>query len=110
MPIVLALRSWAAVFRQPDHPSICDISGHRASEREPGDWENGPVTGPVTGQAAQTRYSAAGQTDEVRADDHGAVHGRPTVIAVVGPTAVGKSDLAVALARAVGGEVVNADS
>jgi tRNA dimethylallyltransferase len=31
-------------------------------------------------------------------------------IAVVGPTAVGKSDLAVALARAVGGEVVNADS
>lgn len=33
-----------------------------------------------------------------------------TVIAVVGPTAVGKSDLAVALAQAVGGEVVNADS
>jgi tRNA dimethylallyltransferase len=32
------------------------------------------------------------------------------VIAVVGPTAVGKSDLAVELARAVGGEVVNADS
>ncbi len=32
------------------------------------------------------------------------------VIAVVGPTAAGKSDLGVALARAVGGEVVNADS
>ena len=32
------------------------------------------------------------------------------MIAVVGPTAVGKSDLAVALARALGGEVVNADS
>jgi len=32
------------------------------------------------------------------------------VLAVVGPTAGGKSDLAVALARAVGGEVVNADS
>ncbi|MGH6656160.1 MAG: tRNA (adenosine(37)-N6)-dimethylallyltransferase MiaA [Actinocrinis sp.] len=31
-------------------------------------------------------------------------------MAVVGPTAVGKSDLAVALARAVGGEIVNADS
>lgn len=74
------------------------------------------MTGPVTEQAAQTRHSAADQPDEaaqtdvVRADDHGAVHGRPTVIAVVGPTAVGKSDLAVALARAVGGEVVNADS
>jgi tRNA dimethylallyltransferase len=32
------------------------------------------------------------------------------VIAVVGPTASGKSDLAVALAEALGGEVVNADS
>jgi tRNA dimethylallyltransferase len=32
------------------------------------------------------------------------------VIAVVGPTASGKSDLGVALARALGGEVVNADS
>lgn len=33
-----------------------------------------------------------------------------TVVAVVGPTAAGKSDLAVALARELGGEVVNADS
>jgi tRNA dimethylallyltransferase len=32
------------------------------------------------------------------------------VLAVVGPTATGKSDLAVALARRVGGEVINADS
>jgi tRNA dimethylallyltransferase len=32
------------------------------------------------------------------------------VIAVVGPTATGKSGLAIALAKAVGGEVVNADS
>jgi tRNA dimethylallyltransferase len=35
---------------------------------------------------------------------------RGTVAAVVGPTASGKSDLAVALAQAVGGEVVNADA
>ncbi len=34
----------------------------------------------------------------------------PPVWAVVGPTAAGKSDLGVALARALGGEVVNADS
>ncbi|UED86976.1 tRNA (adenosine(37)-N6)-dimethylallyltransferase MiaA [Streptomyces profundus] len=34
----------------------------------------------------------------------------PQVVAVVGPTAAGKSDLAVALARRLGGEVVNADS
>lgn len=32
------------------------------------------------------------------------------VVAVVGPTAAGKSDLGIALARALGGEVVNADS
>ncbi|MGW0576160.1 tRNA (adenosine(37)-N6)-dimethylallyltransferase MiaA [Streptomyces sp. NPDC002920] len=34
----------------------------------------------------------------------------PRVIAVVGPTAAGKSDLAVFLAQRLGGEVVNADS
>jgi tRNA dimethylallyltransferase len=33
-----------------------------------------------------------------------------SVIAVVGPTAAGKSDLGVALARVLGGEVINADS
>ncbi|PWI45178.1 tRNA (adenosine(37)-N6)-dimethylallyltransferase MiaA [Streptomyces sp. ICBB 8177] len=34
----------------------------------------------------------------------------PRVIAVVGPTAAGKSDLGTAIARALGGEVINADS
>jgi len=34
----------------------------------------------------------------------------PVVVAVVGPTATGKSDLAVALARRIGGEIINADS
>jgi len=34
----------------------------------------------------------------------------PLVVAVVGPTAAGKSDLGVALAQVLGGEVVNADS
>ncbi|MFF2652792.1 tRNA (adenosine(37)-N6)-dimethylallyltransferase MiaA [Streptomyces sp. NPDC058045] len=34
----------------------------------------------------------------------------PRVIAVVGPTAAGKSDLGVLLARHLGGEIVNADS
>ncbi|HET7901216.1 MAG TPA: tRNA (adenosine(37)-N6)-dimethylallyltransferase MiaA [Candidatus Nanopelagicales bacterium] len=36
--------------------------------------------------------------------------GGPCVVAVVGPTASGKSDLGVALARELGGEVANADS
>jgi tRNA dimethylallyltransferase len=45
----------------------------------------------------------------------GAASGRPTrgpvpVVALVGPTASGKSDLGVAIALALGGEVVNADS
>lgn len=35
---------------------------------------------------------------------------KPPIVAVVGPTAAGKSDLAVDLALAIGGEVVNADS
>jgi tRNA dimethylallyltransferase len=35
---------------------------------------------------------------------------RLRVVAVVGPTATGKSDLAVALAQRLGGEIVNADS
>jgi tRNA dimethylallyltransferase len=34
----------------------------------------------------------------------------PVVVAVVGPTASGKSDLGVRLARAIGGEIVNADA
>jgi tRNA dimethylallyltransferase len=36
--------------------------------------------------------------------------GAPPVVAVVGPTATGKTALAVALAHRIGGEVVNADS
>ena len=35
---------------------------------------------------------------------------QPAVIAVIGPTAAGKSDLAVRLALAIGGEIVNGDS
>jgi tRNA dimethylallyltransferase len=34
----------------------------------------------------------------------------PAVVAIVGPTATGKSDLAVALAQRIGGEIINADS
>lgn len=36
--------------------------------------------------------------------------GQPVVVAVVGPTATGKSELALELAEALGGEVVNADA
>jgi tRNA dimethylallyltransferase len=36
--------------------------------------------------------------------------GAPRVVAIVGPTAVGKTELALALAEAIGGEIVSADS
>ncbi|WP_104172465.1 tRNA (adenosine(37)-N6)-dimethylallyltransferase MiaA [Arthrobacter sp. Y81] len=44
------------------------------------------------------------------ADARGADAGQPPVIAVVGPTGSGKSDLAVALALELDGEVINADA
>ena len=40
----------------------------------------------------------------------GGAQARPRVVAIVGPTATGKTDLAVELAARLGGEVVNADS
>ena len=36
--------------------------------------------------------------------------GRPILVAVVGPTATGKSTLALTLAEALGGEIVSCDS
>lgn len=38
------------------------------------------------------------------------LNGAVRIVAVVGPTAVGKSDLGIALARELGGEVINADA
>ncbi|MFY9461848.1 MAG: isopentenyl transferase family protein, partial [Candidatus Sungiibacteriota bacterium] len=35
---------------------------------------------------------------------------KPKIIVIVGPTASGKSELAVALARRFGGEIISADS
>ena len=35
---------------------------------------------------------------------------QPEVIAIVGPTAAGKSDLAIALAQLIGAEIINADA
>lgn len=54
---------------------------------------------------------AAGATDDSAAPGSpGAAGSTPPVIAVVGPTGSGKSDLAVSLALALDGEVVNADA
>ena len=58
-----------------------------------------PPSGPLTGSERDHQGGKAGRdTSHIR------------VLAVVGPTATGKSDLAVALAQRLGGEIVNADS
>jgi len=65
---------------------------------------HGPAAGPADGdwgrpqQATPSADSSSGGPSSV------------PVVAVVGPTATGKSDLALALASALGGEVVNADA
>lgn len=38
------------------------------------------------------------------------VHGEPKIVVIVGPTASGKSDLAIKLAKKINGEIVSADS
>lgn len=35
---------------------------------------------------------------------------RPAIVVVTGPTAVGKTDLSIRLAKALGGEIISADS
>ena len=57
------------------------------------------MTGAGMSDADRSRGPAAGGPPEL-----------PSVLAVVGPTGTGKSSLGVALGRALGGEVVNADS
>ncbi|WP_205752089.1 tRNA (adenosine(37)-N6)-dimethylallyltransferase MiaA [Cryptosporangium phraense] len=59
------------------------------------------MTPPGSGPAASGRVAEPGRPSG--ADG-------PPVVAVVGPTATGKSGLGVALAHALGGEVINADS
>ena len=56
----------------------------------------------------ETPEPAASGTDEPRTT--GAVDEMPTVLAVVGPTAAGKSGLGLELARRLGGEIINGDA
>jgi tRNA dimethylallyltransferase len=58
-----------------------------------------------TGLAANTTWETAGMSPTTQPG-----RGRPPVVAVVGPTAAGKSELSLDLAQALGGEVVNTDS
>ncbi len=95
----------------------------RAGRRRPGHGEHDAGALPAGGggrpgpQAARPhRAHAPGRRRGVVGEHAGralaGVTGRVAgrVVAVVGPTATGKSDLAVELALALGGEVVNADS
>src|SRR6059058_4675206 len=47
---------------------------------------------------------------DVTTSVHSPTDGRPRIVVIAGPTAVGKTALGVALAREFDGEVVNADS
>jgi tRNA dimethylallyltransferase len=65
----------------------------------------------VAAPAAHDGPGAAGTPDASAAPGSpGAAGSAPPVVAVVGPTGSGKSDLAVSLALALDGEVVNADA
>src|SRR5690606_13749910 len=81
---------------------------------EPGRRRRDPAAG--TSQRATTRWTSRHVTRSracCEVCETGSVSSAPPaprVIAVVGPTAAGKSDLGVSLARRLGGEVVNADS
>ncbi|MBM3779218.1 MAG: tRNA (adenosine(37)-N6)-dimethylallyltransferase MiaA, partial [Acidimicrobiia bacterium] len=68
------------------------------------DAEAGPAARPAAGARAAGRARAGSR---VSGDDRRAA---PVVLAVVGPTASGKSALGIALAEAFGGEVLNCDS
>lgn len=64
---------------------------------------------PVPHVARSGRQPGAGHTGDVH-DERDRPASEPPVVAIVGPTAVGKSDLALALARRLSAEVVNADA
>ncbi len=73
------------------------------TDESPGDAARpGPLG--LAGRPDQSR------PDQSRPDQTGRAGRAVQVVAVVGPTAAGKSALAVGLARALGGEVINADS
>jgi tRNA dimethylallyltransferase len=49
-------------------------------------------------------------TDALESGIHPPLKGKLPVLVVIGTTGVGKSALAIELAKAIGGEVINADS
>src|SRR4051812_19927253 len=65
---------------------------------------------PRSGSVPRHPQEAGGRADNVAASRLTASPVRPQVIAVLGPTASGKSALGVSLARGLDGEIVNCDS
>jgi tRNA dimethylallyltransferase len=68
------------------------------------------VTGPLLGFQAQQRPGHGTPAGRAAGPAHRGRVMDDLVVAVVGPTAAGKSALSLRLARALGGEIINADS
>jgi len=108
-PRAMPLLPSPAVERAPEGEGV--VLPSPAVERAPG-GEGVVLPSPAHGRARWTvgpRVGPRGQSSRVGGEGLGG-EGSPRVLALVGPTATGKTALAIALAQRLGGEVVNADS
>src|SRR5258706_70263 len=84
-----------ALLPQSNHRRHCIAPAHLVSDCDPA-YHLSRVNAPI-----KTGHEAEAWGESVRA---------PGIIAIVGPTASGKSELGIQLARRIGGEIVNCDS
>src|SRR6185437_12063964 len=88
--------AWTPTSAEPCSPAA-PRSGPRSPRRSPGRTGTPNFATPRRPTVSATSWPTGRDVPE-------------RVLAIVGPTATGKSDLAIALAQRLGGEVVNADS
>src|SRR3954469_20990398 len=85
--------------------------GEQAPRRRPPSRPSGPASATVPRASRRRRGMGWGCPATLCEDRRMAEPGHQLpVVALVGPTAVGKSELSLSLAEALGGEVVNTDS
>ena len=95
------------MWRNPVPPRSGPLRRPRAPVGRTGSWDLATGNDPtVARHVARSRWGR----EVCETDGVNTAVPAPRVIAVVGPTAAGKSDLGVALAQQLGGEVINADS
>src|SRR5262249_49256818 len=69
-----------------------------------------PSPNPVSGTGAAAGWAPRADEPGVRSSERAMADGPQTIVAVLGPTATGKSALALTLAERYGGEVISCDS